>query len=194
MAFFIAHIIYTFYRHRSEMRSYLDSGDAEISQGHFYRMFALGCFDIFITLPITTTDMVTDIVGFGPGFMFYQGWTYIHDNWEPNIVLKSVWSKEKWGAFSAHWNEWINVLLALAFFFLFGLTSEARKGYRRFFRFLARPFGVKQVDNSQKTDDMLPEAVFKSGTGTNATVTSNISSRYGISVLSARKHFSIKFI
>lgn len=176
------------------MCEYFDSYDAEVSQSHFYRMFALGCFDSFITLPISINNLVVNVVSSGTEFVFYQGWKAIHLYWEPVLVPKSVWSTDKWNIFSIHWNEWVNPFLALVFFSLFGLTSDARKGYRRFFRFLGRPLGVKQADNSLNTDDMLPEAIFKSGRGTNATVTSNISSRYGISVLSARKHFSIQFI
>lgn len=157
------------------MSDYLDSCDVGLSQGHFYRMFALGCFDSFVTLPITVTNLASNIVHLGPLFNFYQGWVFIHSNWGPGSVPKSVWSTNKWTRISVYWNEWINPFFALAFFLLFGLSPEALKGYRRLFRFLGRPFGARQIDI---VDESLPEVAFKSGRGTSATITSNISSRY----------------
>lgn len=155
------------------MHDYLDSCDVELSQSHFYRMFALGSFDSFITLPITITDLATTFVTVGPRLIFYQGWTSLHSGWEPVHVSKGLWSMEKSNAFLVYWAEWIDPFLALVFFALFGLTPGARKGYRRFILSLGRPFGVTQVP-VETTEDVLPQAVFKSGRGTNATITSNI--------------------
>lgn len=157
------------------MNEHLNSFDAELNQSHIYRVFALGCFDAFITLPITITNLVLNIERTRPLFNFYQGWAYIHSDWEPVLVPKSVWSATNMFVFTVHWDEWINPFFALVFFALFGLTPEARKGYRRFFRFLRRPFNVTQGD---KTEEGLPEVVFRNGRGTNATATSNISNRY----------------
>lgn len=119
--------------------------------------------------------MVTNIVVTVPLFNFYQGWTFIHSNWEPVIIPKSIWSTTKLGVFSVHWDEWINPFFALIYFTLFGLTPEARKGYRKLVCLVWRPFGATQGDG---TKEGLPDVVFKSGRGTNSTATSNISSRY----------------
>lgn len=169
------------------MSDHLDSFGADLNQSQFFRMFALGCFDSFITLPITVTALVTSIIQLGPLFSFYQGWTIIHSGLEPSFIPKSAWSTIKLGVFSVHWDEWINPFLALVFFALFGLTPKARKGYCNLFRFLRIPIAVSQ---SNSTEEVLPDVVFKSGRGTNATTSSYISesSRYDLYILVACKH------
>lgn len=170
------------------MSNHLDSFDGELHESQFFRMFALGCFDAFITLPISTTSLVANIELTGPPFPFYPGWTLVHSEWEPNSIPKTAWSTSKWNELSVYWDDWINPFFALVFFALFGLTPEARKGYRKFFRFLGRLFGSKQWESTEKG---LPDAVFKSGRETNTIATSNISSRSGLSMISARKRLLI---
>lgn len=167
------------------MNDYLDSCDAELSQSHLYRLFALGCFDLIVTLPIAVTNLVFNFIS-DPSFIFYQGWTLIHSDWEPALIPKSIWSADKVSASTVYWDEWINPFLALVFFALFGLTSEAREEYRKLFRFLRRPFAVRQADIKE---EVLPEAVFECGRVTDAT---NISGRYVLIILPICKHSSLK--
>lgn len=154
------------------MNEYLDSSDEGISQSHLLRMLGLGCFNVFFALPINVTSDVIFIIS-QDSLQFYQGWTAIHSDWKPILFPKSLWSAEKWNSFTVHWDEWINPFTALMFFALFGLTPEARKGYRRFFRFFGRLLGAKLTGDME---DELPEVVFRSGRGTNVTIPSNISS------------------
>lgn len=156
------------------MSDHLNSTDTEPSERDFFRVFALGCFDAFITQAISITIMVKNTAVDGPYLTFYQGWSFIHSDWEPASIPKSMWSTSKGAASAVYWDKWVNLVYALVFFALFGLTSDARKGYHRFYRFLGRPFGIGQAESME---DELPGAVFKSGRGTNATATSNISSR-----------------
>lgn len=167
-----AQIIYTFYRHRREMCEHLGSFGAELNQSQFFQLFALGCFDSFITLPVTVTGLVTNIIQHDPKFKFYQGWTFVHSDWEQQLIPNSVWSADKWSTSSVYWDEWINPFFALAIFALFGLTPGARKGYRRFFCYLSRPFGANQAES---TGEASSDIVFQSGRGTNATILSNLS-------------------
>lgn len=157
------------------MSNHLDSSDTELQASQFFRMFALGCFDAFITLPISIMSLVNNIVVTGPLFQFYQGWTFVHSDWEPLLAPTSAWSTSKWGVVSVYWDEWLSPFFALVFFALFGLTPEARNGYRRFFRFLRRPFGARQGISTEGV--WLPDVVFKSGRGTKTTATTNMSSR-----------------
>lgn len=173
--YWTARIVYKLYRHRREMREHLNSFDAELDRGQLLRMLALGCFDTFITLPISITGVVTNVVGNDSLLKFYQGWTFIHSHWEPILTPKSVWLTNKMTTLSVYWDEWINPFIAFVFFALFGLTPEARKGYHKLFRFLRRPFSARQGNS---VDEGLPDVVFTSGRGTNATAMSNISSRY----------------
>lgn len=148
-------------------------------------MFALGSFDSLLTLPISTIQLAFDFAGSGTQFSFYQGWTFIHSNWEPVLVPKTIWSTNKWSVISVYWNGWTGPFTAVVFFSLFGLTPKARKTYIRFFRLLGRPFGVRKAES---TEEVLPDVVFKSRRRTNATATTNISSRYSLMQLTASKN------
>lgn len=183
--FLIAQIVYTLYRHRKEFGNYLESQDAQISQGDFYRMFALGLIDSLLTLPITTFKLTLSFLEVGTQFSFYQGWTLIHSDWEPALVPKRIWSTYKWIVVVEHWSNWTGPFTAVVFFSLYGLTPEARKGYHRFFRLMRKPFGVKQAESPV---DELPGIVFNSRERTTATGTSDISNRYGRSRLYAHNH------
>lgn len=163
------------------MNEYLDSGDEQISQSHFLRMLALGCLDMFVTLPLNATSLISNILNQLP-FVFFEGWTFIHTNWEPLLLPKSLWSTDRWSVVSVHWNEWISFFWAVVFFALFGLTPKAKNGYRRLFRLLGKPFRASK--RAGKEED-LPEAVFKSGRETGATNTSNVSSRYALATIFA---------
>lgn len=149
-------------------------------------MLALGCFDMFITLPIQVIALFISAMDSAP-FRFYNGWTYIHSDWGPNLEPQSLWSTSKWTVFIVHWDEWLYPFFALVFFTLFGLTPENRKGYRRFFRVLCRPFGTKHV---VITDEVLLEVVFKSGKGADASYTSKSFSAtvWVISIFSALQY------
>lgn len=146
----------------------------------------MGCFNSFITLPITFTGLVSNVIGSGPSFNFYQGWTFIHSSWEPVLVPNSIWASFKWSAFSVYWDEWVNPFFALVFFALFGLTPEAMKGYRNALRCLIRTFGVGQAESLKELPGM-----FEDRGVTNTTVTSNVSNRYCLSILIAVLHFLI---
>lgn len=168
-----APIIYTFYQHRREMSDLLDSFNAELNQSQFFRMFALGSLDTFITLPIAIIDMVANIIANIPEFSFYQGWSFIHSDWGIFLIPKSTWSTSKWGVASVHWNEWIGPFFALIFFALFGLTPEARKGYCKLFRLITGPYGAMRERNT--TEEEFKDIVFKRETS--ATIMSSISFR-----------------
>lgn len=168
------------------MKETLDSSE-ELDQSHFFRMFALGCLDSLITLPIAILGLVTNIIGTGPFFRFYLGWTAIHSDWEPTLFPKSVWSIVRWNVYSLNWDKWINPFWALVFFSLFGLTPEAKKGYGRLFRYLRRPFGIRQVES---TKESLPKMFGHDGEA-NTTFTSNVSNRYGLSILTSVIQFLI---
>lgn len=160
------------------MREFLDSREDGPSQNYYYRMLALGCFDIFTMLPIGVTQLASSIIS-EERLQFYQGWANVHSHMDPFFVTKSMWSTEKWDVFTVHWNDWIYPFLALAFFCLFGLTPSAISGYRRFFHIFARKLGAKQ---KVSVEEELPEAAFKSGRGTNATIMSSTSSKWVSSI------------
>lgn len=130
------------------------SSSGSMSHNTYLRILALGCLDVFVTLPIGVLGLAVDIKE--NRIVFYQGWTTIHSFWEPQQVTKEMWTVTPFGTFDVKWNEWISVFFALVFFVLFGLTSEAREKYRRVLRFVLRPVGLKYA----ATDTVLSDVVF----------------------------------
>lgn len=100
------------------MGEHLGSLDADLNQSQFLRMFALGFFDSLITLPISITSLVANIINAGPNFKFYQGWSAVHSSWDPVLVPKNLWSMDKIVVFSVYWDDWINP------FFAFGILHS----------------------------------------------------------------------
>lgn len=131
---FSATILWSIYRHRKESSEFIGSNRL-VSTIDFYRLFALGCFDIVLTLPLGIINVVSSFLQGGSSAIpipFYPGWTILHTNWGPDFVPKKVWiTYGFWDQFSVHWGEWINPLLALIFFTLFGISKDTRTFYRR---------------------------------------------------------------
>lgn len=105
-------------------------------------MFALGCFDILVTLPVQILTLTNVSVGIGP-IRFWPGWSTIHSDWSPVLVPKSEWSSDPFSVWAVTWDKYLNSLNALIFFLLFGLTKEARSRYTRLFWAVVKPLGFK---------------------------------------------------
>lgn len=122
------------------MNEFLSSSNS-VNHSSYLRILALGCLDIFVTLPIGILGLVIDVKQ--NMIVFYTGWTVLHTEWEPLGITKEMWGSTPFGTFDVKWNEWVNVFFALIYFALFGLTAEARAKYRRTFRLFLRPTGLK---------------------------------------------------
>lgn len=139
-----ARILWVFVHQRREMNEFLDSG-ASVNRANYYRILALGCLDILITLPIQSIDIVTNFLG--TNAVFYPGWNSVHSDWSPIFIPAhgpGGWAETFWRNFLIRWDEWIRVLLASIFFLLFGFTKEARKVYMTVFWSIISIFGFKQ--------------------------------------------------
>lgn len=117
------------------------SSSSTVNHSSYLRILALGCLDIFVTLPIGILGLVVDVKE--NVIVFYPGWTELHTDWEPLGIMKEMWSSTPFATFDVKWNEWVNVFFALIYFALFGLTVEARAKYRRVFHLAIRPTGLK---------------------------------------------------
>ena len=122
------------------MNEFLSSGGS-INHSAYFRVLALGCLDILVTLPIGILNLAVDIKE--NEIVFYQGWSAIHTDWEPFGVTKRMWATTPFGTFDVKWNDWVSVYFALVFFALFGLTAEARAKYMRALYFVLQPLGIK---------------------------------------------------
>jgi hypothetical protein len=131
-----AKIVYVFYGHSRETNEFLQS-NGSVNRHRYFRIFALACVDILLTLPlgiINTTSLVIAATrsssSSGVKFPFYYGWTLLHSDWDPvSIPYSELIDRGFWKIFQVYLTHWISPALAIVFFALFGLTSEARKSY-----------------------------------------------------------------
>ena len=100
---------------------------------------ALGCIDVVLVLPLSILLLVQGYAG--SPLPFWPGWDVIHSDWGPVSVPADEWKPFPWDNFEVRWDEWINVLLAVIFFSLFGVTEEAVSNYRLAFLAAAKRFG-----------------------------------------------------
>lgn len=132
-----------FYRRRKEVQEVLSS-QVLIRPENYLHVMALGCLDILVTLPIGILDFVLDFSPFHD-LRFWPGWAAAHEDWHKPIdrFTATEWHSSVWDNFGVRISEWTNVLLALIFFLLFGLTRKARARYACAFWTIARPLGFK---------------------------------------------------
>ena len=131
---FLARIVWVFYKQRKELNEFLDSGRADsVNRNSYFRIMALGCIDALFTLPLNIIDVVLNSLDFPVDF--WPGWTAVHADFGMIGQYSTAdWkSGGFWSVFAVRWDEWINVLFAVVFFALFGLTGEARARYKAAF-------------------------------------------------------------
>jgi hypothetical protein len=121
-----AKTIYVFYRHSRETNEFLLS-NRSISRPNYFRILALACIDIALTLPLGIAVVVISIT---PGVgAFYYGWSFVHSNWGAITVPYSEMSP--WVLFQFYVQAWISPFLSVLIFVLLGLSPEARATYWR---------------------------------------------------------------
>lgn len=140
------------------MNTFLDSNSA-VNRLNYWGMIALGCLDSLVTLPLVSMGLMIDIRE-NP-FEFYQGWTFLHKDWKPLLIPKSVWvSSGFWGIFNVKWGECINPLFALIFFLLFGTTPQARARYSHVLWFIAKAFWYNSPVKPETSDVVFVSVAF----------------------------------
>jgi hypothetical protein len=142
-----AKIVRVFYQHSRETNEFLQS-NGSVNRRHYFRILALACIDILLTLPLgvinATSQILTDLHNplLGYGFQFYYGWAVVHSDWGPvAFSYSSQVNTGFWNCFGLYFQLWTLPVLAITIFVLFGLTSEARVTYWRVFCTAAKLFG-----------------------------------------------------
>ncbi|VDB93577.1 unnamed protein product [Peniophora sp. CBMAI 1063] len=93
------------------------------------RILALASIDILFTLPIGIASLVLNVkelldVG---AFLFYPGWSVVHDYWEPlSVPYSELQAIGSYAVALQYITFWASPTSAFAIFGLFGLTVEAR--------------------------------------------------------------------
>ena len=148
----------TYFRRNRELDITLES-NTSLNRAAFFKLLALGLFDIFLTLPLGIVALIRDllqnnITGFWPG------WKAVHASFStiPTATSEELKSAGFWTVFFVRLDQWVNPIFAVAFFLLFGTTKQKRDWYRSFFWKVMRPFGLEP-----RVDPVASDVVFGSG-------------------------------
>ncbi|KAI0311224.1 pheromone A receptor-domain-containing protein [Amylostereum chailletii] len=132
-------IIWTFYRQRRDVDAFLH-GNGSIDHTRYFRILAVGCLDTVFTLPtgilLIVPGVAHDVNAGHGGYSFYPGWYFADHSdhpWAPQSISPAAWRSDFWVRFGMIFGEWVNLVLSILIFVLFGLTGEARAFYRRWF-------------------------------------------------------------
>ena len=148
----------TYFKRNRELDATLAS-NTTMNRSAFFKLLALGLFDILLTLPITILQIVQDILQDGiTGF--WPGWKAVHASFStiPTVTSKEWKLAGFWAVFSIRLSQWVNPIFAVAFFLLFGTTKQKRDWYRSIFWKVMRPFGLEP-----RVDPVASDVVFGSG-------------------------------
>ena len=133
----------TYFRRNRELDITLES-NTSLNRAAFFKLLALGLFDILLTLPLSIIQFVeellqVDITGFWPG------WKVAHASFSTIPTFNSEEWKASgfWTVFNIKYSLWINPIYAVAFFLLFGITEKKRAWYRSLFWKAMLPLGLK---------------------------------------------------
>ncbi|KAJ7189204.1 pheromone A receptor-domain-containing protein [Mycena filopes] len=128
--FYCPLIIRTVHFQRQHTDDFFQS-NGSISRTSYFRILALGCLDIVITLPISIINLVSFFVTLsGPDSLpAYIGWKANHADFAPVGVPYADLTDTRWDAFTTYFDYGQYAVLAIAIFALFGLTSSARAAY-----------------------------------------------------------------
>ncbi|KZV65882.1 hypothetical protein PENSPDRAFT_586152 [Peniophora sp. CONT] len=117
-------------RHRRTTNHILQKYD-EFGRTRYTRAFALACVDVALVLPL---GIVNIVVGSAYGVSFWPGWNTIHEDWDPQFVVREEWRGDRAWSYHLYWNQCTGVVLSIAIFLLFGLTGATRDSCRDIFR------------------------------------------------------------
>jgi pheromone a factor receptor len=117
-----------------------------MSRTSYFRILALGCLDIVITLPISIINLVSFFATLsGPTSLpAYIGWHANHVDFEPFGVDYADLTDTTWDTFTTYFDYGQYAVLAVAIFALFGMTSSARSAYWSRVSVVSKLFGLRQ--------------------------------------------------
>ena len=135
------------------------ASNTTMNRSAFFKLLALGLFDILLTLPLSIVSLVQNILQ-GGITGFWPGWKAIHSDFStiPTATSEEWKARGFWTIFEVRFYQWINPVFALAFFLLFGLTEQKRSWYRSIFWRAVKPFGSRP-----RVDPVVSSIAFGSG-------------------------------
>ena len=142
----------TYFKRNRELDATLAS-NTTMNRSGFLKLLALGLFDILLTLPLSIVLLVQNILQ-GGITGFWPGWKAVHASFStiPTTTSEEWKSDGFWKVFFVRFDQWVNPILAVAFFLLFGITEQKRDWYRSIFWKVMQPFGLKPRVNPVTSD------------------------------------------
>ncbi|TDL26971.1 fungal pheromone STE3G-protein-coupled receptor [Rickenella mellea] len=137
--------LYTFFTKRSELeRSF---GSVIMQREYCLRLVGLAFCNIIFTGPLSVFVIVMMSRDINP----YIGWDNTHSYYSiVRQVPSMIWRANHILAIELESFRWANILCAVVFFAIFGLSGEGLRTYKRAFWSVARVFGVKHsTDESE---------------------------------------------
>jgi hypothetical protein len=116
------------------------------------RIFAIASMDIALSLPVGLVSIILALSA-GPPIVLWPGWAIIHDNWDPVFTPAFEWRQAAWPRFRVLWNEWVNIVLGLAIFALFGTAGEARQAYWEAGRMVWCWIGLVRLEEKEQEEN-----------------------------------------
>ncbi|KZV60806.1 STE3-domain-containing protein [Peniophora sp. CONT] len=140
-------VAYTFFHHSRAVNQFLRSNNS-VTRTNYMRILAVASIDIVLTLPMSITFLVLQILMRTNGPLpLYEGWTVVHADWTSILVVEKMENTAEF--VEAYFSHWTSPILAFTIFGLFGMTAEARALYRRLFNPAARWIGWKCTPYTQ---------------------------------------------
>ena len=98
----------TYFKRNRELDATLAS-NTTMNRSAFFKLLALGLFDILLTLPITSLGLVQDILQ-GGITGFWPGWKAVHASFStiPTVTSEEWKSAGSWTVFIVRFDQWVN--------------------------------------------------------------------------------------
>jgi hypothetical protein len=119
-----ARIIRVFYR--CNQNSNRDGQNSFMTRNRYFRVLAIGCFNILLTFPFELVNMIINIKALVKSRApFYIGWNETHTNWSPTSKsYAEIRNIEASGLVGTYFPLCSYIVLSITTVVLFGLTPE----------------------------------------------------------------------
>ena len=131
------------YQQRTFLSGVFETHPGAISDNQYFRVLAIGCLDILITLPLGVFSSITPIIQ-GSIIPFYPGWAITHSLGDTAVLFSSDdWKSNPSTVAALVFGQWNTFFLAFVIFALFGLSETSVTFYRNTFQMIAWRLRIK---------------------------------------------------
>ncbi|VDB94034.1 unnamed protein product [Peniophora sp. CBMAI 1063] len=104
-------------------------GRAVSDSTHHVRAFVLASAGTLFSLPVALMTTYDVYLLATPTPVFWPGWKVIHTDWDPVLLSAQDWRGSPLSSTVIYWDQWVNAVLSVAIFILFGLNQSSRATY-----------------------------------------------------------------